>query len=223
MTQKVLFSWSGGKDSALALHELTKGNKYEIAALLTTITEGYDRISMHGVRKSLLAEQAQSIGYPLEEVFIPKECTEEEYGKLMESVLMRYSAQGINAVVFGDLFLEDVRDYREEKLGLVGLKGMFPIWGRDTHEMARTFFKNNFRAVVTCVDTEMLDGMYVGREYDEAFILDLPENVDPCGENGEFHTFVYDGPIFREALKIVRGERVLREDRFYYCDVVSAR
>ncbi len=220
MSHKVLVAWSGGKDSAYALDEIVRANDYEIAALLTTVTAGYDRISMHGVRRALLENQAESLGYPLEEILIPQQCTNEEYERLMESALQKYSNLGVSGVVFGDLFLEDVRDYREERLRRVAMKGIFPIWGRDTSDMAQAFIERGFRAIVACVDTELLDGKYVGREYDAQFLADLPESVDPCGENGEFHTFVYDGPLFSRSIKLEKGQRVLSENRFYYCDLI---
>lgn len=223
MSEKVLVAWSGGKDSAYALHELVRSGGYEIAALLTTVTAGYDRISMHGVRRALLVDQAVSLGYPLEEVLIPQECTDQEYEQRMQAVLEKYSERGVRSAVFGDLFLEDIRSYREERLGRIGMKGIFPIWGMDTSALARAFIERGFRAVVVCVDTEALDGGFVGREYDSQFLADLPEAVDPCGENGEFHTFVYDGPLFSRSIRLEKGERVLREERFYYCDLIPFR
>lgn len=223
MSDKVLVSWSGGKDSAYALHEFVRANGCEIAALLTTVNAGFDRISMHGVRRSLLQSQAESLGYPLEEILIPRQCTDEEYEQLMGTVLQKYSKLGISGVVFGDLFLEDVRNYREERLGRIGMKAIFPIWGMDTAEQAQAFIDRGFRAIVVCVDTEVLDSDYVGREYDGQFLADLPTSIDPCGENGEFHTFVYDCPLFSWSIKLKRGEKVLREGRFYYCDLVPIR
>jgi uncharacterized protein (TIGR00290 family) len=223
MTEKVLVSWSGGKDSAYALHELVQANGYEIAALLTTLTAGYERISMHGVRRALLERQAESLRYPLEQMLIPQQCTNEEYERLMGTALMKYSSLGVSGVVFGDLFLEDVRNYREERLGGIGMHGIFPIWGMDTSQLAQDFIARGFRAIVVCVDTEVLDGEYAGREYDRQFLADLPAGIDPCGENGEFHTFVYDGPLFSWSIKLEKGERVLRDDRFYYCDLVPVR
>jgi uncharacterized protein (TIGR00290 family) len=223
MSDKVLVSWSGGKDCAYALHEFVRANDHEISALLTTVNAGYDRISMHGVRRSLLQSQAESLGYPLQEILIPQQCTDEEYEQLMGTALQKYSKLGISGVVFGDLFLEDVRNYREERLGRIGMKGIFPIWGMDTGELAQAFIDRGFRAIVVCVDTEVLDSDYVGREYDGQFLAELPTSIDPCGENGEFHTFVYDGPLFSWSIVLKRGEKVLREGRFYYCDLVPLR
>ena len=223
MSEKVLVAWSGGKDSAYALHELLRNDDYEISALLTTVTEGYDRISMHGVRRALLVSQAESLGHPLEEMLIPQQCTDQEYERRMQSALEKYSERGVRGVVFGDLFLEDVRSYREERLERIGMKGIFPLWGMDTGALAQAFIDHGFRAVVVCVDTEVLDGEFVGREYDSQFLADLPEAVDPCGENGEFHTFVYDGPLFTRHIMLEKGEKVLREDRFYYCDLIPFR
>jgi uncharacterized protein (TIGR00290 family) len=220
MTNKVIMSWSSGKDSAYALHTYLQDENHEVAALLTTVTQGYDRISMHGVRRSLLKDQANSLGIPLEEVLIPMQCTDEDYGQLMQKTLEKYGSVGVGGVVFGDLFLEDVRNYREERLGRVGMQAIFPIWGTDTAVLAHSFIDLGFRAVVTCVDTEALDGEYVGREYDRSFLADLPASVDPCGESGEFHTFVYAGPMFSRMIEFKRGEKVLREDRFYFCDLI---
>jgi uncharacterized protein (TIGR00290 family) len=176
---------------------------------------------MHGVRRQLLEKQARSLGVPLEAVTIPKTCTNEEYEATMQRVLERWSGHGVTGVVFGDVFLEDIRAYRERNLGRIGMKGVFPIWGSDSGELAQRFIKLGFKAVVTCVDSEVLRVEFVGRDYDQQFLEELPRVVDPCGENGEFHTFVYDGPIFRERVNVARGEIVLRENRFYYCDLVA--
>lgn len=221
MTEKVLLAWSGGKDSSLALHEIDRTDAYRVSALLTTVTEDYDRISMHGVRRQLLEVQARSLGYSLEVVLIPKGCTNEEYESAMREVLERWSGQGVTGVVFGDIYLEDVRVYRERNLSRIGMKGVFPLWGSVTSDLVQRFIDLGFKAVVTCVDGEALSGEYVGRDYDQRFLEQLPEAVDPCGENGEFHTFVYDGPLFRERIDFTRGEIVLRENRFYYCDLLA--
>jgi len=221
MKNKALFAWSGGKDSALALYEITRQQETDIAALLTTVTEGYDRISMHGVRRELLAAQAEALSYPLEEVCIPPQCTNELYEQRMQQALEKYRQVGVTHTIFGDLFLAEVRAYREERLSRIGMHGIFPLWGSNTSDLARQFIQLGFRAIVVCVDTTVLGGTFVGRGYDEEFLGDLPDEVDPCGENGEFHTFVYAGPIFRHSIPIEHGEKVLREERFYYCDLIS--
>ncbi len=219
--ERVLVCWSGGKDSAMALADILQGGRFEVAALLTTVTRDYDRISMHGVRRALLQQQARSLGLPLQEVFISRNATNEEYEAAMAEALAGRRAQGITQVVFGDIFLEDLRKYREEKLALADMKPLFPIWKRDTTELLRSFISRGFRAVTSCIDTKVLPRELVGREIDERFLADLPPGADPCGENGEYHTFVYDGPLFRKPVRFTLGEKVLREDRFYYCDLVE--
>jgi uncharacterized protein (TIGR00290 family) len=218
----VLFTWSGGKDSALALYELRRAGG-EVAALLTTVTRDYGRVSMHGVRFELLERQAAAIGLPLEVVYIGKGADNAEYEAAMAERLGYHKEQGVSVVAFGDIFLEDLRRYREANLGRLGLKGVFPIWGRDTHELAASFLALGFKAVLTCVDTRVLGAAFAGREYDARLLAELPGGVDPCGENGEFHTFVYNGPLFREPVAWRRGEVVLREERFCYCDLVPFR
>jgi len=175
---------------------------------------------MHGVRRILLEQQAGSLGFPLEEVFISKNVSIKEYESKMREVLAKYLAAGSSSVVFGDIFLEDVRKYREDNLSKIGMKGIFPIWKRDTYELARTFIDLGFKAVITCVDSSVLDKSFVGRVFDEQFLSELPSDVDPCGEYGEFHSFVYDGPIFQKRILYTKGEIILRENRFYYCDVI---
>jgi uncharacterized protein (TIGR00290 family) len=218
--KKVLFAWSGGKDSAMALHEIRKNGDCEIVALMTTVTEDYDRVSMHGIRRVLVEQQAESIGLPLEKVLITKDADNGQYEDRMREFLTGYRELGVSGVVFGDIFLEDLKKYREEKLAQVDMEAVFPIWQRDTRETAQSFIDLGFRAVITCVDTEALDRGFSGRDYDESFLADVPESVDPCGENGEFHSFVYDGPVFREPIRWERGEIVLREERFCFCDLL---
>jgi len=220
VTEKVILSWGGGKDSALALYEIQKNDNYEILGLLTTLTEDYDRISIHGVRRILLERQADSLGFPLEKVFISKNASMEEYESRIREVLEKYLVAGVSSIVFGDIFLEDVRKYREDNLSKTGMKGIFPNWKRDTYELAHTFIDLGFKALITCVDSNVLDKKFVGRIFDEQFLKELPSNVDPCGENGEFHSFVYDGPIFQEKILCTKGKVVLRENRFYYCDLI---
>jgi uncharacterized protein (TIGR00290 family) len=220
MAKKVLFAWSGGKDSAMTLYELKEAGNYGVSALLTTVTRDYGRISMHGVRQSLLVQQTTSLGYPLEQVLISMSASNDEYEARMQETLEKYLKAGISAVAFGDIFLEDLRKYREETLSKIGMKAVFPIWKRNTAELARTFVDLGFKAVITCIDSKVLDKGFVGRLFDEQFLSQLPSNVDPCGENGEFHSFVYDGPIFRERLFYNLGDVVLRDNRFYFCDLV---
>jgi len=215
-----IVSWSGGKDSALALHELAKTENYEVMSLLTTVTQEYDRTSMHGLRRVLLEQQAESLGLALEKVYISKNTSNEEYESKMCEVLAKYLSAGVSSVVFGDIFLEDVRKHREEKLSEIGMRAIFPIWERDTTELARRFIDSGFKAVIICVDSNVLDKMFVGRSFDEQFLSELPATGDACGENGEFHSFVYDGPIIGERILHTIGEIVLRENRFYYCDVM---
>ena len=220
MTERVLLAWSGGKDSAMALYELQRAKNYEILALLTTVTKDYDRISMHGVRQSLLVQQTTSLGYPLEQVLISKSASNEEYEARMRETLEKYLRAGVSTVAFGDIFLEDLRKYREANLSKIGMKAVFPIWKRRTTELAHTFIDLGFKAVITCVDSKVLDKGFVGRLFDEQFISELPSGVDPCGENGEFHSFVYDGPIFRRKISYKLGETVFRDNRFYFSDLI---
>jgi uncharacterized protein (TIGR00290 family) len=218
--EKVLLSWSSGKDSALALRVMLNSPLYRVAALLTTVTQNYARVSMHGVRVDLLERQARALGIPLEKVFISKQAANADYEAAMQKLLRAYQAQGVSKVVFGDIFLEDVRQYREEQLAKIGMQGVFPLWQRDTHQLARELIQQRFQALVTCVDSQALDGSFAGRFIDDAFLEDLPPGIDPCGENGEFHTFVFDGPIFKQAVEFVSGETVLRDERFYFHDLV---
>jgi uncharacterized protein (TIGR00290 family) len=221
--ENLIVSWSGGKDSAVSVHEVVRYGRYEIAALLTTVTREYDRVSMHGVRRSLVERQAKSLGFVLEEVFISRGDTEEDYGNAMREVLGRYRRDGVSGVVFGDIHLAEVRKYREENLSRVGMRAIFPLSKRDTTTLAHWLIKAGFKAVVTCVDTNALSEKFAGRVFDRQFLAELPAGVDRCGENGEFHCFVYDGPIFHEPIRFRRGEMVLREERFLYCDLIPDR
>jgi uncharacterized protein (TIGR00290 family) len=222
MPAPVLMSWSGGKDSALALRQIRLDERFDVRALLTTVTEGYDRISMHGVRRVLLEAQAAALGVPLHVVEIPQACTNDDYARRMEAALLVQREEGVRDVVFGDIFLEDVRRYREENLAAVGMRAHFPLWGRETAALAREFVRDGFRAVTVCVDGEQLDRRFLGRVLEAEFFAELPPGADPCGENGEFHTFVSDGPGFRCALDYTLGEEVLREGRFWYRDLLPA-
>lgn len=220
--EPVLFCWSGGKDSAMALHALLQDPQAGVVALLTTVTEGYDRISMHGVRRELLQRQAESIGLPLHEVFIPPECVNSIYEERMEEALRIHFENGVRKVAFGDIFLEDLRAYREKNLARIGMMGVFPIWKRDSRELIESFRAHGFRSVAVCVNPKLLDRTFAGRELDSSFFADLPPEVDCCGENGEFHTFAFDGPIFKEAIRFKLGERVER-DSFVFCDLLMAK
>jgi uncharacterized protein (TIGR00290 family) len=184
------------------------------------VTEDYDRISMHGVQRILLEQQVDSLGFPLEEVFILRNASNEEYESNMARVLTRYKEKGVTSVVFGDIFLEDLRKYRESNLAKIGMKGIFPLWKKDTKKIAYSLIPLGFKAVTTCVDTNTLDRRFVGKVIDEQFLSELPKTVDPCGENGEYHSFVYDGPIFKKRVSYTLGEVVLRENRFCYCDLI---
>jgi len=220
MAENVLFTWSGGKDSALALYEILQNHQYRVAALLTTITEDYHRISMHGVREVLFDLQTESLGLPVEKVYITKNATNDEYEANMRQTLLRYQHRGITAVVFGDIFLEDLKVYRERNLSAIGMKGLFPLWKKSTTELSHRFIRLGFKAIITCVDSEVLEKNFVGRYYDRQFLADLPVTVDPCGENGEFHSFVFDGPIFQRGISFEAGDIVLRDNRFYFCDLL---
>jgi len=214
-----LLSWSGGKDSSLALHEVRKSKDFEVVSLLTTLTKDFNRVSMHGVRKALLDIQASRIGLPVEEVWISKGATNEEYESELLEALAHSRARGVHSVIFGDLFLEDIRKYREERLSAMNMTAVFPIWKKDTRELASYFIKEGFKAILCTVDPRALDRTFCGREFDESLLSDFPAGVDPCGENGEFHTFVYGGPIFQKDLDVRKGEVVLR-DGFYFADIL---
>jgi len=220
--EKVLLSWSGGKDSAITLYEIQKDKRYEIVSLLTTVTEGYDRVSLHGVPRILIEQQAKSLGLPLHKVFIPKVSSNEEYEAKMNETLTKFKQDGISRVVFGDIFLEWVKKYRENNLSKLGVKAIFPIWGRDTTELTRSFIALGFKAVVTCVDTKVLDKSFLGRIIDESFTAQLPPSVDQGGENGEFHSFVFDGPIFKERIAYKLGKQVSK-DSFYFRDLLPTQ
>jgi uncharacterized protein (TIGR00290 family) len=217
--ERVILAWSGGKDSTMSLYEIQKGEKYEIVSLLTTITRDYDRVSMHGVRRILIEQQAQSLGLPIEEVFISKDSSNEEYESKMRDDLIKFKNDGILSVVFGDIFLEEVKKYREGNLSKLGMKGIFPIWGRDSAALTRSFISLGFKAVITCLDLRLLDKKFAGRIIDERFLSELPPNIDPAGENGEYHSFVFDGPIFKKRVLYTLGEPVQR-DSFYFRDLL---
>jgi uncharacterized protein (TIGR00290 family) len=217
----ILLAWSGGKDSTLALAALREDPRFRVLALLTTVTRDYDRISMHGVRRSVLEAQVRALGLPLIEASIPPAASNADYEAAFASALRTAQERwpGLRHIAFGDLFLTDVRHYREVLLASLDWTGVFPLWEQDTAALARTFVSAGYRAVLTCVDTTQLGPDFAGREFDATLLANLPATVDPCGERGEFHSCVYDGPLFAWPLPLVVGERVRRDERFEYCDV----
>ncbi|HYW31860.1 MAG TPA: hypothetical protein VE869_10170 [Gemmatimonas sp.] len=219
----VVMSWSGGKDSSLALAALQAGDQFNVVALLTSITQEYDRVSIHGVRRALLEAQARVLRLPLFEVALQPMSSNEAYeAAFAEGVAAVMRAfPDVRHMAFGDLFLADVRAYREQQIGALGLSGVFPLWGRNTAELAEQFVRDGYVAHLVCVDTTQLDASFCGRVYDDALLVDLPSDVDPCGENGEFHTFVSAAPIFGTPVHVQTGEVVLRDGRFAYCDLLS--
>ena len=237
ITEKIIFNWSGGKDSAFCLYKTVQTKQYDVMCLLTSISEKYQRISMHGVRVDLLEAQADSIGIPLIKMQVPEMPTMDSYENAMKTVLTDLKNNGATACIFGDIFLEDLRTYRETKLAELNLKGLFPLWKIPTQELIREFIDLGFKTVVTCVNEKYLDKSFAGRIIDNDFLKDLPKNVDPCGENGEFHTFVFDCPIFRKPVLFEKGEIVYRkyssdnstnknvadnpfDNGFWYCDLL---
>ncbi len=218
---KALVAWSTGKDSAWALHEARRAGTLEVVGLLTTVTAEFERVSMHAVRERLLDLQAASAGLPCRKVRIPWPCVNERYEMEMARALAAARAEGVTRVVFGDLFLEDVRAYREAKLAGTGIEPAFPLWGRDTSRLAREMLDGGLRATITCVDPRALDPALAGRAFDAALLAELPPGVDPCGERGEFHTFAWSGPMFERAIPVQRGEIVKREG-FVFADLLPA-
>ncbi len=208
MKPKAIFNWSSGKDSAFALYKVLQENRFEITSLLTSINKEFQRISMHGVPVSLLEKQAESLGLPLMKLELPAEPSMEEYQELMFRTMNESKDQGITHSVFGDIFLEDLRRYREDQLEAVDMQGVFPLWKTDTRDLIEEFLNLGFKTIVTCVNETYLDKSFAGRIIDKQFIKDLPENVDPCGENGEFHTYTFDGPIFKNPIDFKIGETV---------------
>ena len=211
-------SWSSGKDSAWALHLLRMQGEYEVAGLLTTVNQNFDRVAMHSTRRELLEAQARAAGLPLDVVPLPWPCSNDAYEAAMRAACARAVDAGVEAVAFGDLFLEDIRRYREDKLAGSGLRPLFPLWGLDTRRLAQEMIAGGLRARLVCVDPKKLPAEFVGREFDAALLRDLPQGVDACGENGEFHTFVYAGPMFREPIPVESGE-VVERDGFVFADV----
>lgn len=221
MRENIIVSWSGGKDSCMALHEVLTTGQYKVEALFTTIWSDNDQVSMHGVPLGLILRQAESLRFPLHVVYIPQRASNQLYEATMKDALSQYLARSVRAVVFGDLFLEDIRDYRDRLLAEAGMRAVYPVWKRDTSQFIREFIDSGFRAVVTSVDSTKLDRSFAGRIIDDEFLDSLPAGVDPCGENGEFHTFVFAGPIFKEEVGFTAGEIVSRNG-LYFCELMPA-
>ncbi len=222
MKAKVILSWSGGKDSAMALYTLLRSSRYEVVSLLTTVSKQYERISHHGVRVELLEQQAAVLGIRLHKVYLRQaNCSIEDYEAVMKKVMLEYKEKNVLTVAFGDVFLQDLREYRERNLAKIGMKGIFPIWRRDTTELVQTFIGLGFKAYLTCVDSQKLGEKFAGQPIDADLIRGLPDGVDPCGENGEFHSYVYDGPIFQQPVGVSVGDVVLRDVR-YFADLIPA-
>ena len=244
MKNKAIFNWSSGKDSALALYKVLQNSEFEITCLLTSVNQEFQRISMHGVRVELLEQQAKSLGIPLEIMQIPEMPTMEAYENVMNETLTKLKNKGVTHSIFGDILLEDLRKYREDQLAKIGFEAVFPLWKTPTNDLIQEFMSLGFKAIVVCVNERFLDKSFVGRVIDQDFINDLPDNVDVCGENGEFHTFTFDGPIFSKPVNFKIGEIVYRKYEkpkevdssdtasdtsasdafdfgFWYCDLVS--
>jgi len=222
MPKRVIISWSGGKDSAWTLHTLRQQpEKYFVAGLLTTVNQRFNRVAMHGVRRELLNAQAEAAGLPLRVVPLPSPCTDEDYERRMLNALNFVRSLGVEAIAFGDLYLQDIRQYREKQFGQCGLELLFPIWGIPTRELAETMLSSGMKARLICVDPRAVPTEYAGRDYDGKLLAELPPSADPCAENGEFHTFVYGGPMFRSPIEIVSGETVQR-DGFVFSDLLPA-
>ena len=223
MTTPILLAWSGGKDSTLALERLRDDPRWRVAGLVTTVTAEYDRIAIHGVRRSILHRQAATLGLPLFETEIPAQASNEIYESAFAAALVQARARdaGIADIAFGDLFLADVRAYRDALLARLGWRGVYPLWGEDTAQLARHFIARGHRAILTCVDTQQLGAEFCARDYDMALLADLPAACDPCGEHGEFHTCVHASPLFAAPIRLARGQRVLREGRFQYIDLIE--
>jgi uncharacterized protein (TIGR00290 family) len=224
VTTPILLAWSGGKDSTLALERLLADERYRVVGLVTTVTNTYERIAIHGVRRSILHRQAEMLRLPLIEAGIPPQASNDIYESAFASALDRAreaTSTDVSDIAFGDLFLADVRHYREAMLTHLGWRGVYPIWGEDTAKLVRDFTKRGHRAMLSCVDTHQLGAEFCGRGFDDALLADLPPSCDPCGENGEFHTCVHASPLFAKPIPLTRGERVLRDGRFQYVDLIE--
>jgi len=220
----VALSWSGGKDSSLALQHLRASGEHEVVVLLTTVTREYDRVSIHGVRRALLEGQAAALGLPLIEIWLDPKSSDAAYQRAFLDALDVLSRRhpAVNHIAFGDLYLRDVRDYRDRLLAGTRYRGLYPLWERPTRALAESFVADGFEATLVCVDETQIDARFAGRRFDRALLAELPPSADPCGENGEFHTFVHAGPIFSRPIAVAVGETVRRDERFTYCDLLPA-
>ncbi|WP_372920521.1 diphthine--ammonia ligase [Salegentibacter sp.] len=241
--KKAYLNWSSGKDAAFALYQVQKEGEFDVQKLVSTVNTETNRVSMHGLRVKLMQQQADAIGIPLQLIKLDGNVSMQAYNELMEIETEKLLNEGFNYSIFGDIFLEDLREYREKQLGEIGIKAVFPLWKKDTSQLMQDFLEAGFKAIVVCVNAEKIDKSFCGRLIDESFLKDLPSDVDPCGENGEFHTFVYDGPIFREPISFEIGEIVERsytssgdkdddcfsekkenwDTRFFYCDLLPKK
>lgn len=227
--KKAWLNWSSGKDSAMALYHVQQGDEYKVAKLFTTLSETNDRVSMHGLRKELLLEQVQNIGLPLQIADLSTDTSLDTYNQLMEKECLKLREEGYAHSIFGDIFLEDLREYREKQLENIGIQCVFPLWKKNTTELMYEFIDLGFEAIVVCTNSRYLEDDFCGRLIDNQFLKDLPANVDPCGENGEFHTFVFDGPIFKNPVNFKVGKKHIMtyesagdkwDNRFCYCDLL---
>lgn len=218
MKKKTLLSWSSGKDSAWALHILRQQTDIEVVGLFSTFNQEFNRIAMHAVKNELVQRQAESLDLPVQLIPIPYPCSNNEYRKTMAEFIEQAKQQGVESIAFGDLYLEDIRSYREEQLAASGVTPLFPLWGRDTKALSKEMISAGLRAKITCIDPKKVPLALAGKEFDSSFLEQLPADVDPCGENGEFHTFVFDGPMFKQAVTIVEGETLSR-DGFVFTDL----
>lgn len=219
--ENIALSWSGGKDSNLSLYKLISEGKYEPKYLLTSVTRDYGRVSIHGIRTDLIETQASRVSRDLDIAYISKNTSNDEYEAVMREKVIKYRMEGIKWVAFGDIFLQDIREYRESRMAREGMGCIFPLWGRNTGDLAEEFIKAGFRAILCSVDSRKLGEKFAGMEFDETLLENLPNNVDPCGENGEFHTFVYDGPTFSRSVLFKKGEIVLK-DNMYFLDLLKS-
>lgn len=231
-TEKAFLNWSGGKDAAFSVYQYQQKGTFPICYLLTTLSAKQRRISMHGVRESLLNQQASAINIPLKKIYLPENAPMETYNRAMRSQLNAFAEEGIHYAIFGDIFLEDLRQYREEQLLSAGMTGLFPLWKKNTTEIITEFLDAGFKAIITAVNAKLLDRSFAGRILNEEFLHDLPEGIDPCGENGEFHSFVFDGPIFQRPVLFSKGSIWEKEyksssedeyqwdSKFFFCDLI---